>query len=95
MLQKNLEELDNVDHNDFTEEDHESTLESDEIKVKSREITKVGSKFQCPQCDKLFYNSSNVHAHIRSVHEGVKYACNRCDYQATTQGNLTNNSYSV
>ena len=31
------EELDNVDHNDFTEEDHESTLESDEIKVKSRE----------------------------------------------------------
>ena len=83
------EELDNVDHNDFTEEDHESTLESDEIKVISREITKVGSKFQCPQCDKLFYNSSNVHAHIRSVHEGVKYACNRCDYQATTQGNLT------
>ena len=46
-------ELDNVDDNDFTEEDHESTLESDEIKVISREITKVGSKFQCPQCDKL------------------------------------------
>ena len=83
------EELDNVDHNDFTEEDHESTLESDEIKVISREITKVGSKFQCPQCDKLFYNSSNVHAHIRSVHEGVKYACNQCDQQFTTQGNLT------
>ena len=83
------EELDNVDHNDFTEEDHESTLESDEIKVISREITKVGSKFQCPQCDKLFYNCSNVHAHIRSVHEGVKYACNQCDYQASYQHYLT------
>ena len=83
------EELDNVDHNDFTEEDHESTLESDEIKVISREITKVGSKLQCPQCDKLFYNCSNVHAHIRSVHEGVKYACNQCDYQASYQNYLT------
>ena len=27
------EELDNVDHNDFTEEDHQSILESDENKV--------------------------------------------------------------
>ena len=30
-----------------------------------------------------------VHAHIRSVHEGVKYACHQCDYQATQQGSLT------
>ena len=37
----------------------------------------------------MFYNISNVHAHIRSVHEGVKYACNRCDYQATEKGALT------
>ena len=24
----------------------------------------------------------------KSVHEGVKYPCNQCDYQATQQGNL-------
>ena len=64
------EELDNVDHNDFTEEDHESTLESDEIKVISREITKVGSKFQCPQCDNLFYRVSQ-----KSVYTFVLVAC--------------------
>ena len=27
--------------------------------------------------------------HIQSVHEGVKYACNQCDQQFSTQGNLT------
>ena len=26
--------------------------------------------------------------HIQSKHEGVKYACNQCDYQAKQQGNL-------
>ena len=82
------EELNNVDHNDFIEENHESTLESDENKVISREITKVGSKFQCPQCDKLFYDNSTARKHIRSVHEGVKYACNQCEFQATQQNHL-------
>ena len=79
------EEPDVVDHNNFTEDDHESTLESDEKRVISREITRVGSKFQC---DKLFYDSSTARKHIRSVHEGVKYACNQCDYQATQQCSL-------
>ena len=27
--------------------------------------------------------------HIQSKHEGIKYACNHCDYQATTQRSLT------
>ena len=27
--------------------------------------------------------------HKRSVNHGVKYACNKCDYKATQQGNLT------
>ena len=27
--------------------------------------------------------------HIQSIHEGIKYVCNQCDYQATTQSNLT------
>ena len=25
-----------------------------------------------------------------SIHEGVKYACNQCDYQATQQSHLKN-----
>ena len=26
--------------------------------------------------------------HIKSVHKGIKYACNQCDYQATEQSYL-------
>ena len=77
-------EANNLDHNKAI--DQGLTLESEEEEVKGREITAVGSKFQCPQCDKLFSHNTSVHAHIRSVHEGVKYACNQCDYQATRQG---------
>ena len=91
--QEYVTEADNLDYDNITEEDQGSTLESDQ--VMSTEISRVGSKFQCPQCDKLFYNSSTTHRHIRSVHEGVKYACNQCDYQATQQGSLTAHIQSI
>ena len=78
-----MTEADSMDHDNTTEV--ESTSESDKKGVQSSKITKVGSKFQCPQCDKLFYDSSTARKHIRSIHEGVKYACNQCKYQATTQ----------
>ena len=86
-------EANNLDHNKAI--DQGLTLESEEEEVKGREITAVGSKFQCPQCDKLFSHNTSVHAHIRSVHEGVKYACNQCDYQATRQDHLTRHIQSV
>ena len=49
--------------------------------IKRKEIANVGSKYQCPQCDKLFSHNSTVHQHIRSVHEGVKVNCNQCHKQ--------------
>ena len=90
--QEYITEAENVDHNIITEEEEGTTIESKPTKEKeviSRKITSVGSKFQCPKCDKLFSQNSSVHKHIRSVHEGVKYACNQCDHQATTQSSLT------
>ena len=33
--------------------------------------------------------------HFQSVHEGVKYACNLCDYQATRQSSVTRHIESV
>ena len=38
---------------------------------------------------KLQRNQCHLTRHIQSLHEGVKYACNQCGYQATKQGNLT------
>ena len=29
-----------------------------------------------------------LRCHIQSIHEGVRYDCNQCEYQATTQSNL-------
>ena len=56
----------------------------------------VGASYQAtlirlsvqPECRKEFSNNGNMVAHYRSVHEGIKYSCNQCDYQATTQGHL-------
>ena len=87
--QEDITETVNEDHNISTEEDSTTKSEpANEKEVISREITSVGSKFKCPQCDKLFSHNNTVHAHIRSVHEGIKYACNQCNYQATQQGHL-------
>ena len=87
--QEDITETVNEDHNISTEEDSTTKSEpANEKEVISREITSVGSKFKCPKCNKLFSHNNTVHAHIRSVHEGIKYGCNHCDYQATQPGHL-------
>ena len=44
--------------------------------------------FQCNQCESKFKQKTNLTVHIRSIHEGDKYACNHCDHKATQQSNL-------
>ena len=93
--QEYVTKAENVKHNNITEVKQDYILESNEEESISREIIKLGSKFQCSQCDKLFSHNKGVHRHIRSVHEGVKYACNQCDKQFTDQANLTKHIQSV
>ena len=78
----------NTSVENLNEGEESSTADAPQQVVKSKEISSVGSKFQCPQCDKLFTHNSTVHQHIRNIHEGVKYDCNQCDYQATKQTHL-------
>ena len=33
-------------------------------------------------------NQSSLNTHIRSIHEGIKYPCRQCQYEATTKGDL-------
>ena len=33
----------------------------------------------------------NLNIHIQSVHEGVRFFCNQCEYKATHQSSLTTN----
>ena len=42
----------------------------------------------CIKCDKQFLRSGHLLRHIRGVHEGVKFPCNMCKYEATQLENL-------
>ena len=37
----------------------------------------------------------DLERHIRSVHEGMKYSCGHCEYQATQKGHLEQHRRSV
>ena len=43
---------------------------------------------KCGECGAGFRRKDSRAKHIRSKHEGVKYSCNQCEYQATQQGDL-------
>ena len=39
-------------------------------------------------CGKQFSQQGNLSTHIQSQHDGVKYACDQCDFKATQKNNL-------
>ena len=66
-----------------------------------QEMSNLSIKFMCNNCGKQFMGQENLRRHIltkhdnlqktnhiQSSHEGVKYACNKCDYQAGQQSHL-------
>ena len=61
-------------------------------KSKSKEIKELlsekGRIYNCKECGKQMADKSSIYTHIRAAHEGVKYSCRQCLYQATTKGNL-------
>ena len=38
---------------------------------------------ECDQCHKTFFDKSTLNKHIQSVHVGVRFVCDQCDYQAS------------
>ena len=45
-------------------------------------------KFDCKSCDKKFNSRGERSHHKMSLHEGIIYRCDQCDYIATTQVDL-------
>ena len=43
----------------------------------------------CPQCPSTHKFKYSLLRHIETVHDGARFPCNLCDYQATQQTNLT------
>ena len=46
-------------------------------------ITAPKYKIPCTKCDKGYYQKSYLEAHMRTVHEGLKYVCDQCEKQYT------------
>ena len=42
----------------------------------------AGERIQCDECHQTFKSISSKNKHKRSIHEGRKYPCLHCDYQA-------------
>ena len=48
----------------------------------------ITMKGYCDKYDKQFSNQFSLDRHLKSVHEGVKYPCNQCNYKATLKDSL-------
>ena len=57
-------------------------------RLRRTEVVSGDANFQCKDCERTFISPSGLWNHTKSKHEGVKYACNQCDYQAGYQSNL-------
>ena len=58
-------------------------------RVKRTEVVSGDARFQCQDCESTFISRKGLWNHTKSIHEGVKYACNQCDYQTGYRGELT------
>ena len=62
-----------------------------EIK-RSQESAKIdgitGNRIKCDECDLTFSERGNLNQHKRNIHEGIKYPCHYCDYQAPRSATL-------
>ena len=73
------------------EDMEEQLVTSDSLKrpnhKERREKLSGNGKYDCEPCQRSF-SQSTFYRHKRTVHDGVKYACWQCDYQATNQQSL-------
>ena len=68
----------NFDHNRIRNKEEEH-----------RTLSTFPHSSQCPECGKQFSRKSKLAEHFQSVHRGVKYPCDQCEYKATVKYNLT------
>ena len=72
------------------EEVENQTVKSDDVQqeVSQRRVDIVSDTFECGPCHKTYTTKMGLFYHKQSVHEGVKYACEHCDFQSTQQSHL-------
>ena len=52
-------------------------------RVRRSGVVSGEAKVQCKDCERTFSSQPGLWHHTQSKHEGVKYACNQCEYQGS------------
>merc|ERR1712001_437363 len=78
-----------------TDNSEEENVQSSHFMIQMQKENKdrrvrVDRKYACEQCNKTYASPGALWHHRKSAHESVKYACDKCDYQATQQGDIKN-----
>ena len=76
--------------NEFAETvNEENSIETSKRKVRQPRSQIPDTKStECPECQAVYSSRRDLQRHYRSKHEGIKYPCNQCNYQATQKGDL-------
>ena len=90
----------NVDNNDslqldYKQEDHEDKEDHDLFKKENsdrkhnkRKRKHKPQQSQCPECKKYFSQKYKMKVHYQNIHEGIRWPCDKCDYQARDRESL-------
>ena len=67
-----------------------------ELKMDSKDI-KERKELQCPEpeCGKIFSFKSAMKHHHESIHQGLKFPCNKCDYKSGNTSHLAEHIESI
>ena len=67
-----------------TEEDESKQTPENQIRQRQPriQISSDAKSTECPECGTKYFDRSAMLRHYRSKHEGIKYPCNQCDFQA-------------
>ena len=72
------------DQDTSTELVEEQTAISDTIKEQALQVRQRSlGKYECDECNKFYSGRGALYSHRQSVHQGVKFDCDKCDYQAS------------
>ena len=87
----------NFDHNDeeLPKIVEEKPKEKTQLRRTRDQISDDTKSTKCPECGAVYHDRSTMMRHYRSKHEGIKYPCNQCDYQATRQDSLQIHYWSI
>ena len=80
-------EIDEVLDDETSQSENSTRKIREQSLQKSREVVDGNKKYECKHCQKTFSKMGLYH-HNKSVHQGVRYACDQCDHQATRTDSL-------